>query len=65
MPAAIESGLNVAVTPGSVVSADRATVPAAPMIVVLTALVGFGPPTIILIEVGFAEIEKSRAMPTP
>src|SRR5258708_339355 len=63
-PALIEDGLKVAVTPGSFVSADSTTVPAAPTSVVLTEIVMLAPWTMPRL-LGLAEIEKSQQTPNP
>src|SRR5882672_1112783 len=64
-PAVIVLGLKVAVTPGSEVKAESAMVPAIPIAVVLSEMVGIGLPRIMLIVVGLAEIAKSLARPSP
>src|SRR5690349_6225272 len=65
LPAAIDSGLKLAVTPGSLDCAESATVPPLPMTVVLIVVVGFGPPCCMLIALGLAEIVKSCWTPIP
>ena len=63
-PAVIEEGLKVAVRPGSVEVKERATVPGAPMTVVLIEVVRLDPWTAPRF-VGLAEIVKSQHTPNP